>query len=83
MDLTGPLRTTGTFRLRIPVFDAPTVAAELGTTPSNATRAIAPLAEVGILSEFTGRRCNRMWQAREILDVLDAFAARAGRRGLG
>lgn len=69
--------------LRIPVFDAATVAGELGTTPSNALRAIAPLAEAGILSEFTGKRRNRMWQAREILGALDAFATRAGRRRLG
>ncbi|MGI5222848.1 Fic family protein [Nocardia sp. CA-290969] len=69
--------------LRIPVFDAVTIARELGTTPSNAARAIAPLAEAGILTEFTGKRRNRMWQAREILQALDDFAARAGRRRLG
>jgi Fic family protein len=69
--------------LRIPVFDAQTVARELDTAPSNAARAIAPLTEAGILTEFTGMRRNRMWQAREILGALDAFAARAGRRNLG
>lgn len=69
--------------LRIPVFDAVTIARELGTTPSNAARAIAPLTEAGILTEFTGKRRNRMWQAREILQALDDFAARAGRRRLG
>lgn len=36
-----------------------------------------------LVLEFTGMRKNRMWQAREILDALDAFAARAGRRNLG
>ncbi|MEU4314085.1 Fic family protein [Nocardia sp. NPDC024068] len=69
--------------LRIPVFDAATVARELVTTPSNAARAIRPLTESGILTEFTGMRRNRMWQAREILNALDDFAARAGRRNLG
>ncbi|WP_228821474.1 Fic family protein [Nocardia cyriacigeorgica] len=69
--------------LRIPVFDAETAARELGLTASNAARAISPLAEAGILTEFTGMRRNRMWQAREILEALDGFAARAGRRSLG
>ncbi|MBF6085437.1 Fic family protein [Nocardia cyriacigeorgica] len=69
--------------LRIPVFDTETLARELGTTASNALRALSPLIEAGILTEFTGMRRNRMWQAREILDALDAFAARAGRRSLG
>jgi len=67
--------------LRQPVIDAPTVARELDVTPQNALRAVAPLAQVGILEEFTGFARNRMWQSREVLDALDDFAARAGRRG--
>ena len=67
--------------LRQPVIDTPTVARELGVTPQNALRAIAPLADAGILEEFTGFARNRMWQSREVLDALDDFAARAGRRG--
>jgi Fic family protein len=66
--------------LRQPVVDAATVAAELGLAPQNAPRAIAPLAEAGVLTEFTGFRRNRMWQATEVLTALDDFAARAGRR---
>jgi hypothetical protein len=57
------------------------VARELGVTPQNALRAIAPLAEAAILEEFTGFARNRMWQSREVLGALDDFAARAGRRG--
>jgi hypothetical protein len=41
---------------------------------------IAPLAEAGVLTEFTGFTRNRMWQATEVLTALDDFAARAGRR---
>lgn len=66
--------------LRQPVLDAAIVGAELGIAPQNAQRAIAPLAEAGILTEFTGQRRNRMWQARDVLTALDDFAARAGRR---
>jgi Fic family protein len=65
---------------RQPVVGAATVAAELGVTPQNAQRAIGPLAEAGILTEFTGFKRNRMWQVREVLTALDDFAARAGRR---
>jgi Fic family protein len=66
--------------LRQPVIDAAAVASELGIEPRNAQRAIAPLAEAGVLTEFTGFKRNRMWQSREVLTALDDFAARAGRR---
>lgn len=57
------------------------MARELGVTPQNALRAVTPLAAADILEEFTGLARNRMWQSREVLDALDEFAARAGRRG--
>jgi hypothetical protein len=66
--------------IRQPVIDGASVARELDVTPQNAQRAIAPLAEAGILEEFTGFARNRMWQSREVLDALDDFAARAGRQ---
>ncbi len=44
--------------------------------------AIDHLEELGILTPAVqGRRRNRTWYAREVLDALDAFAERAGRRG--
>lgn len=67
--------------LRQPVIDTPTVARELGVTPQNALRAVTPLVDANILEEFTGFARNRMWQTRQVLDALDDFAARAGRRG--
>lgn len=66
--------------VRQPVIDAAAVAKALGIEPRNAQRAIAPLAEAGVLTEFTGFKRNRMWQAREVLTALDEFAGRAGRR---
>ncbi|MBN4926863.1 Fic family protein [Hoyosella rhizosphaerae] len=66
--------------LRQPIIDAATVAAELGVAPQNAQRAIAPLVDAGILTEFTGQQRNRMWQARAVLNAIDEFADRAGRR---
>jgi len=67
--------------LRQPVVDTPTVARELGVTAQNALRAIGPLVDANVLEEFTGFGRNRMWQSRQVLDALDDFAARAGRRG--
>jgi len=80
-------RGSGSWRLadvlmRQPVVDAARVAVELGVTPQNAQRAIAPLADAGILTEFTGFTRNPMWQSREVLTALDDFAARAGRRSV-
>jgi hypothetical protein len=66
--------------LRQPVIDAAVVATELGIQIGNANRAIAPLVDAGILTEFTGFKRNRMWQSREVLTALDDFAARAARR---
>jgi len=67
--------------VRQPVIDATAVARELDVTPQNALRAIGPLVDAGILEEFTGFARNRLWQSREVLNALDDFAARAGRRG--
>ena len=66
--------------LRQPVVDAATVAAELGLAPQNTQRVVAALVDAGVLTEFTGFKRNRMWQATEVLTALDDFAARAGRR---
>lgn len=67
--------------IRQPVVDARSVAADLGTSVANTMRAIAPLVDAGVLTEFTGRKRNQLWQAGEVLAALDAFAERAGRRG--
>ncbi|WP_280299442.1 Fic family protein [Nocardia neocaledoniensis] len=69
--------------LRQPVFDATTAAEALGIADSNAVRAINVLVEADVLTEFTGMRRNRLWQAREVLDALDDFARRAGKRAQG
>jgi len=66
--------------LRHPVIDSRLVTTELGIAPANVYRYIKPLEDVGVLTEFTLRRRNRTWRATEVLAVLDAFAARAGRR---
>ena len=66
--------------MRQPVLNARVLSEELGVGPTNLYRAIEPLVRAGILEEFTNAKRNRAWRARKVLDALDAFAARAGRR---
>jgi Fic family protein len=68
--------------LRRPVINAQLLQRELGISTGNARRYVDPLTEAGIIAEFTDRTRNRAWRAPEVLGALDAFAARAGRRGL-
>lgn len=67
--------------LRQPVVDAEAVQSQLGVTSANAYHAIRHLADAGVITEFTGRRRDRLWQASEIITALDDFTARAARRG--
>lgn len=66
--------------LRHPVVNAALVASEVGVAPQNIYRSLRPLVDGGVLVDFTDRRRNQLWRAPEILDALDRFAARAGRR---
>ena len=68
--------------LKHPVINAQLLQRELGISTGNARRYVDPLTEAGIIAEFTDRTRNRAWRAPEVLGALDAFAARAGRRGL-
>jgi len=43
-------------------------------------RSLQPHVEAGVLIEFTDKKRNQLWRAPEVLDALDRFAARAGRR---
>jgi Fic family protein len=66
--------------LRHPVVNAALVASEIGIAPQNAYRSLRPLIDAGVLVELTVRKRNQLWRAPEVLDALDRFAARAGRR---
>jgi len=66
--------------LRQPVITAAALSSELGVSATNVYRAIQPLVDAGALVEFTNNKRNRLWRAPEVLEVLDAFASRAGRR---
>lgn len=54
-----------------------------GVALSAAQRAVGQLEEAGILERAGGGRRNRTWIAPDVIDALDAFAERVGRRGHG
>ncbi|USQ75672.1 Fic family protein [Ornithinimicrobium cryptoxanthini] len=69
--------------LRYPLVTARTLHDHLGTSPTNAPRAIAPLLEAGVVR--SGRHYasrSAYWWSPEITDAVDDFAVRAGRRHL-
>lgn len=66
--------------VRRPVLNAATIADHLDIAPQNVYRLLRPLEKADVLIEFSDRRRNRLWRSPEILDALDRFAARAGRR---
>jgi Fic family protein len=68
--------------IKYPVFNARLLQRELGIGTGNARRYIDPMADAGVIVEFTDRARNRAWRAPEVLGALDAFAVRAGRRAL-
>jgi Fic family protein len=53
-----------------------------GVALSAAQRAVEQLEEAGILKRAGGGQRNRAWIAQDIIDALDAFAERVGRRGV-
>jgi len=69
------------YLLRQPVVNTKTVAAELGISDVAAQSAIDRLVEASVLTKMSVGNRNRIWQAPEILDALDAFGERARRGG--
>ncbi|MBH0122966.1 Fic family protein [Rhodococcus sp. CX] len=66
--------------LRQPVVDSKLVASTLEVTGANAQIAIDRLVDAEILAQITDGRRNRIWQAKDVVRVLDEFAARAKHR---
>ncbi|WP_241988173.1 Fic family protein [Cryobacterium sp. MDB2-10] len=66
--------------LRQPVIGAAAAAAQLGVSTVNAQVAIDRLVDAGVLTQITDGRRNRIWLAKDVVRVLDEFAARAKRR---
>jgi DNA-binding Lrp family transcriptional regulator len=77
-----PVHLVADLLLKRPVINAQLLQGELGISTGNARRSVDPLTDAGIIAEFTARTRHRAWRAPEVLGALDAFAERAGRRGL-
>lgn len=67
------------YLLRQPVINTKTVSSALGVSEVAAQTSIDKLVDAGVLTQASGRARYRIWQATEVLDALDAFAARARR----
>ena len=65
---------------RRPVLDAATAAEELGVQRPNVYPPLEALVDAGILTAKAEHRLGPFWRSPEILDAIDDFAARAGRR---
>ena len=63
-----------------PVLNSDAVVRELAVPPPTAFRALDALVERGVLKTANSQRRNRIWLAEPVLNALDDFAARAGRR---
>ncbi|GAA2183965.1 Fic family protein [Brooklawnia cerclae] len=69
--------------LNQPAVNIAHVEAVTGVALSAAQRAVEQLEEAGILRRAGGGRRNRVWIAQDVVDALDSFAERVGRRDLG
>jgi Uncharacterized conserved protein len=79
-------KQSGAWRLldvltRRPVIDARTAASELSVQQPNVYPPLRRLVDDGILQSKNEHQFGPVWRAPEILDAIDAFAERAGRRG--
>ncbi|QIM17381.1 Fic family protein [Leucobacter insecticola] len=69
------------FALERPVFTAEIAARDLGIAPSNVYRYLQGLQEVGVLAFKAEYRGPAVWRAPAVLEAIDRFAERAGKRG--
>ncbi|MEI3844554.1 MULTISPECIES: hypothetical protein [unclassified Microbacterium] len=65
---------------RRPVLNAEAAARELGIQRPNVYPPLTALVDAGILTSKSEHRLGPFWCSDEVLDAVDAFAARAGRR---
>ncbi|SLK13716.1 Fic family protein [Arthrobacter sp. P2b] len=68
---------------RQPVVNAKLLEDRLGLSGPTIWRQMQVLEEAGVVQGFDKFKRGRHWKSDEILDALDAFAARSGRRGRG
>ena len=67
--------------LNQPAVNVAHVESVTGVALSAAQRAVEQLEDSEILKRTSGNQRNRVWIAQDVIDALDAFAERVGRRG--
>jgi len=67
--------------LNQPAVNVAHVESATGVALSAAQRAVEQLEDAEILKRASGNQRNRVWIAQDVIDALDAFAERVGRRG--
>ncbi|MDN4613775.1 Fic family protein [Leifsonia sp. F6_8S_P_1B] len=73
-------RSIATATLEYPVINLATAMRATGASKPAVTNGLAQLVERGVLAPGNSKRRKRVWVNQEVLDALDAFVARAGRR---
>jgi Fic family protein len=63
-----------------PVLDSATAAEELGVAQPNVYPPLQALVDAGIVRSKAEHQLGPFWRSEEVLDAIDAFAERAGRR---
>ncbi|MFC4555365.1 Fic family protein [Georgenia faecalis] len=69
--------------MRQPVINAERAAQELSVSTRAARNGLDQLTEAGVISLASLARRDRIWQAPAVIEAMDAFALRAGRRARG
>jgi len=67
--------------LNQPAVTVTTIQTAMKVAESAAQRAVEQLESAGIVAPTSSARRNRVWLAADVIDALDRFAERAGRRG--
>lgn len=73
-------RAIATATLEYPVINLATGVRATGASKPAVTNGLALLVERGVLTPGNSKRRKRVWVNQEVLDALDAFAERTGRR---
>jgi Fic family protein len=73
-------RAIATATLEYPVINLGTAVRATGASKPAVTNGLAQLVDRGVLAPGNSKRRRRVWVNQDVLDALDAFAVRAGRR---
>ena len=73
-------RRVATLALEHPVLNQRLITDSLGVSAMSAYRALEALEQRGIVYSANSKKRNRIWIAVDVIEALDAFAERAGRR---